>query len=105
MSKRKKPTQLEFAMKGHAMKLYPFDEVASALLRRRIEGFTFFQQFNCAACGAKQTMETRNKLFTEGKCEECQHITDIVRDGCNYVLISAPGVQMDDILKTLMRKP
>jgi PHP family Zn ribbon phosphoesterase len=45
-----------------------------------------FQQFNCAACGTKQTMEEPNVLHTAGKCEECGAITNLRKYGCNYMV-------------------
>lgn len=69
------------------MKVYPFDEVAINALKKMGEGWEVFQQFNCAKCGIKQTIEEPNKFFTKGKCEECQHISDLVKDGCNFAAV------------------
>lgn len=44
-----------------------------------------FQQFQCAKCKAKQTMPDPNILYQTGKCEECGHVTNIMKDGCNYM--------------------
>jgi hypothetical protein len=68
------------------MNLYPFDEVAAAADERIQAGATVYQQFNCAGCGAKQTIDTPNTFHTLGTCEECGHTSDLVRDGCNYML-------------------
>ena len=69
------------------MKLHPFEECADAALRLIIEkGVTIHQQWNCAHCGVKQTMEEANKFFTRGICEGCGKETDIQRDGCNYMV-------------------
>jgi hypothetical protein len=46
-----------------------------------------YQKFTCDNCGTRQTIETPNKLFTKGQCEECKHITDIQAKGCNYTII------------------
>ena len=67
------------------MKLYPFFEVAGEARQRMLEGATVFQQFNCSQCGTKQTMGKPNTFHTFGQCEECNAITDIVKDGCNYM--------------------
>jgi len=45
------------------------------------------QQFSCARCGSKQTMDTPNVFYTGGRCEECGTETDIRADGCNYMVI------------------
>jgi len=67
------------------MNIYPFDSVAKQARQKMAEGWTINQQFNCAYCGTKQTMDEANKFFTTGKCEECGLITDIQRDGCNFM--------------------
>jgi hypothetical protein len=86
------------------MKLYPFDEVAQAVAEildgtstaesflslKAVAGddpwIEVFQQFKCAACGAKQTMDDPNVLYTAGKCEECGAITNLRKYGCNYAV-------------------
>jgi len=74
------------------MKLYPFDECLRAVVRHHLEkGATFYQQFNCAKCGAKQTVDVPNLFFTHGDCQECGGRTDIQKDGCNYMLTFGIG--------------
>jgi predicted nucleic acid-binding Zn ribbon protein len=86
------------------MKVHPFSEVAmrvEEILTGTSTGENFlafkmvagpnakvevYQQFNCAACGTKQTMDQPNTLFTHGKCEECGAVSDLKRDGCNYAV-------------------
>jgi hypothetical protein len=70
------------------MKLYPFNEVAKNAEARIADGWTVYQQFNCAHCGAKQTMEDKNIFHNRGRCEECGEITDILKDGCNFMAVS-----------------
>jgi len=68
------------------MKLHPFNECvrdAEALMNR---GHRIYQQFNCAHCGVKQTMDDPNVFYRTGKCEECGKITNIESDGCNYMV-------------------
>ena len=67
------------------MKLYPFWEVAQSFKEAMDEGAECHQQFNCAKCGVKQTIEEANRFFQSGKCEECGHVTDIEHDGCNWM--------------------
>jgi len=52
-------------------------------------GVTVFQKWSCASCMSRQTMSVPNKFFTFGTCEECGHVTDITREGCNYLLIAS----------------
>ena len=74
------------------MNLHPLDEVAKNAEARMREGWTVYQQFNCTGCGVKQTMDSSNVFHTRGRCEECGQITNIERDGCNFmaVLIKTP---------------
>jgi hypothetical protein len=68
------------------MKLYPFYECVEAIEPMLNRGANIFQQFNCAKCGTKQTMADKNIFYKRGKCEECGAVTDIEKDGCNYML-------------------
>jgi hypothetical protein len=68
------------------LKLHPFYEVAAAAGNQIKRGSWVWQQFICARCAAKQTMEIKNMFFKAGKCEVCGHITDIEKDGCNYMM-------------------
>ena len=63
------------------MELYPFDEVVREAGRRISRGVTVFQQFACARCGSKQTMDEPNMFYIGGRCEECGALTDIRTDG------------------------
>ena len=86
----------------HKMKLHPFYEVAEAASKLIVEGHAHIhQQFNCAHCGTKQTMAEPNKFFKSGTCEACGKITDIEKDGCNYM---AHIALTDKGLETLDRK-
>lgn len=69
------------------MNLYPFPKVCAQALAAVRSGGTIHQQFLCSHCGAKQTMSEPNKMFATGTCEECNHITNIQHDGCNYLAI------------------
>ena len=69
------------------MKLYPFHNVVPRAIELIGLGATVYQQFNCAKCGAKQTMDDANKFFTRGICEECGSETNIEKDGCNYMVV------------------
>jgi len=66
------------------MKLYPFDECVKAAAELMEQGALVHQQFNCAHCGIKQTMDQANKFYTSGVCEECGEETNIRKNGCNY---------------------
>jgi DNA-directed RNA polymerase subunit RPC12/RpoP len=67
------------------MNLHPFHVVAKNAETKIADGWDVYQQFNCAACGVKQTMPDKNKFYERGRCQECGHVTDIVKDGCNFM--------------------
>jgi len=68
------------------MKLYPFGDVVREATARIEAGADVYQQFICAGCGAKQTMDVANTFYKRGGCEECGHQTNIEKDGMNYML-------------------
>ena len=67
------------------MALSPWDEVLKNANECIGLGWTCYQQFNCADCGAKQTMPDKNVFHRRGKCEECGGVTDIAKDGMNFM--------------------
>ncbi len=69
------------------MKLHPFMECVEAAVKILESGGTVFQEFNCSGCGAKQIMGEPNRFYKTATCEECGHVTDIEKDGCNYLVI------------------
>jgi hypothetical protein len=79
------------------MNLYPFqqvlDQVNDLLNDPTID---CYQQFKCAKCGMKQTMDVANTFYTSGKCEVCGSITDIKRDGHNFMMVKGPHKAPDD---------
>jgi len=67
------------------MKVFPFDDVLRKAEESRARGAVVHQQFNCHACGLKQTMDTPDTFYATGECEACGAITNIVEDGCNFL--------------------
>ncbi len=51
------------------------------------DGAVIFQRFTCEACLARQTMPEPDRFYTSGKCDECGHVTNIVKNGCGFMLI------------------
>lgn len=66
------------------IKDYPLQECAEEADALIAAGGTIYQKWTCAHCGARQTMTEPNTLYTSGKCEECNEITQIKE--CNYLL-------------------
>lgn len=74
------------APRKHVMKLYPWQEVvdkADLLIKK---GAYVYQQWNCEHCGAKQTMGVPNNFYRTGQCEECRKITNIEKNGHNFMI-------------------
>lgn len=67
---------------------FPLNAVAETAMEWVDKGATIFQKFTCSHCGARQTIDEPNKLFTSASCEECGKVTDITVSGCNYLVIS-----------------
>jgi hypothetical protein len=88
-------------MSKHVMKLYPWNEIVEAVGALVDKGIQIHQQFNCEKCGAKQTMDQPDTLFTSGICEECGHETNIVRNGCNYMVHAQTPQAVDALLKRM----
>lgn len=49
-------------------------------------GHTVNQKFTCKSCGSRQTMAKADQFFTIGRCEECKYETDLVKQGCGYLV-------------------
>jgi hypothetical protein len=71
------------------MNLYPFQECADRADMLIRDGAQVFQQWLCEHCGVKQTMPDPDKFYVLGKCEECGRTTNIVKNGCNYMVTFA----------------
>lgn len=65
----------------------PFHEIVNEVEGLIDQGATIFQKFTCLACRARQTMDRPNALFMRGKCDECGYITDLVAEGCGFMLV------------------
>jgi hypothetical protein len=82
------------------MNLHPFEDVAANANRKIREGWTVYQQWNCRHCGSKQTMPDANVFYKLGKCEECNRVTDIEAEGCNFM--ATAGVS-GDVMQSLLK--
>ena len=66
---------------------FPFVEVTKEARAHVEAGHTVHQKFTCGGCGQRLTIEEPNKFHVEGTCDQCDHVTDILARGCNYLLI------------------
>jgi hypothetical protein len=71
---------------------YPIEECAKAMQPFLDAGCHFHQKFTCEKCGTRQTIAKADQWFATGSCEACEHVTDIRKRGCNYLLAGPPGV-------------
>ena len=66
---------------------HPITEIELSVQQHAALGHFCYQKYTCANCGERKTMEEPNILYTKGKCESCGYVTDIVANGCNYLLV------------------
>lgn len=66
---------------------HPFNEIATRFAELVDSGAELHQKFTCTGCGQRLTIDTPNLMFTEGDCDKCGTVTNIVETGCNYLMI------------------
>jgi len=66
---------------------HPFDEVAMQAEQIIHAGGIVYFKFTCQKCGARQTFDVPNKLYTHGNCEECGTTSSLVDNGCNFLVV------------------
>jgi hypothetical protein len=69
---------------------YPFADVCKTADRLIADGWNAHQKFTCAGCGNRLTIAEPNTFHKTGTCDKCDAVTDIVAQGCNYMLIRGP---------------
>ena len=65
----------------------PFYKIAEQAEQLIEAGASIYFKFTCQHCGARQTFDEVNKLFTSGSCEECGEVTSLVENGCGYMVV------------------
>jgi len=89
---------------------YPWEEIIPAVIELVKEGHDVYQKWTCEHCGSRQSMDEANKFYTEGMCEECKKITNIQKNGCNYMLhimlnnkhvTNEPGPKLHTVIYTI----
>lgn len=78
---------------------HPFMQVFNSAMAEAEKGRTIYQKFTCSHCGTRQTIDVPNTFYKEGSCEECHQITDIVKHGCDYVMVIGNAPTLGDVLK------
>jgi len=65
---------------------HPFQVILEAVAKHSSQGRLCYQKYTCAGCGQRLMIEKPNVFYKTAKCEECSHLTDIEKQGCNYLL-------------------
>ena len=70
---------------------FPWDEVCKSAEQLALDGHLVYQKWTCAGCGARIGSSRPNYFTEQGRCEEpgCGHITNIKKQGCNYMVIAS----------------
>lgn len=77
---------------------FPFEEICAAAEQKLKEGFEVYQKFSCGKCGQRLTMPENGKFHRTGSCDKCGHITNIEKQGCNYLLIRSAGSTVEQMM-------
>jgi hypothetical protein len=67
---------------------YPFYEVAKAADQLIAQGCAVYQKFTCSGCGARLSMDEPNVFHKMGTCDKCPAVTNIEKQGCNYMVVT-----------------
>lgn len=71
------------------MKLIPFDKCVKSAEKWVKLGHTVHQRFACEACGNDTLgIEKPNTFYELGECDQCKHVTNLRKTGCNYLLLA-----------------
>ena len=90
-------------MSKRKYKDFPFDEVAKAARAYAMQGAIVIQKWTCEGCG-ERLEGAPNHWFENGRCDQvdgkmgCGHVTDLRKNGCNYMLIQTDSKELTDFL-------
>lgn len=54
-------------------------------------GHSVFFKFSCLKCNNRCTFEEKNTLYRKGRCEECQHVSDLHDPKVNLGILLVAG--------------
>lgn len=79
---------------------HPFREVAATAHQRILDGWIIFQKFTCQGCGRRIIINVPNALFAIGHCKHCDHQSDLLESGCNYLAVAGGTTEkVSDMLR------
>ena len=84
------------------MKLHPLRDCVANASQLAAAGVECYQKFICSHCKSIQTMEHPNLWHKLGRCEECNHVTNIEADGCNYLVVASTPEAQEALWKNLI---
>jgi hypothetical protein len=67
---------------------FPFDECMAAAKQLALDGALVHQKWTCDGCGDRVTANHPNTWTEFGHHEDCGHVTNIRKNGCNYMIIT-----------------
>jgi len=79
---------------------HPFSVIEAAVKVHAAAGRLCYQKYTCEKCKQRLTMEEPNVLYKTGSCETCGHVTDIEKQGCNY-LLEMHNMTLDQAMKAV----
>jgi hypothetical protein len=66
---------------------FPFEDVCNKVCELAQDpSKLLYQKFTCAGCGQRLTMDVPNTMFETGTCDKCPTVTDIKKQGCNFLM-------------------
>ena len=72
-----------------AFKAVPFLQAIEGANSWIAAGHKVYQRFQCEGCGNDSLgIEEPNVFYKSGQCDKCGHVTDLVKAGCNYLLVA-----------------
>jgi len=77
---------------------YPIKMIAEGMEQQRKRGAVTFQKWTCSGCGERVTSNVPDTVYRAARHEDredgtqCGAITDIEKQGCNFLFIMATGL-------------
>ncbi|HEY7417410.1 MAG TPA: hypothetical protein VH593_19660 [Ktedonobacteraceae bacterium] len=67
---------------------FPLAECANMANKYIAGGAKVYQKFTCEKCGARLTIDQPNTFYESADCDRCGAVTDIKKNGCNYMMVT-----------------
>lgn len=70
---------------------FPLTVIGASCEKIIANGGFILQKWTCEACGERVTAQNINALCHHGHCQHCNHVTDLDKRGCNFMLLQPSG--------------